>query len=80
MLITFEFILIDVFFCFFHQFQNQKRLNRIVIDEYHVVLNDQSDFRFRLRELKQLNIIKTSMMMLIVILSFMNEIRFLKRM
>ena len=78
MLITFEFVLIDDFFCFFNRFENQKRLNRIVIDECHVVLNDQSRFRFCLQRLRKFCRIKTSTMMLIVILSLLNEIRFLK--
>ena len=78
MLITFEFVLIDDFFCFLNRFENQEQLNRIVIDECHVVLNDQSRFRLCLQRLRELCRVKASTMMLIVTLSSLNKIRFLK--
>ncbi|KAI4192534.1 MAG: hypothetical protein LQ350_008631, partial [Teloschistes chrysophthalmus] len=70
----------DDFIRFMNRIRGQERLDRIVIDECHVVLNEQHDFRPRLRELGELNRAQVPMVMLTATLPPTDEDEFLKRM
>jgi superfamily II DNA helicase RecQ len=51
-LVTPESAVTDDFHTFINRLQQTRRLDRIVIDECHVVLNNQRDFRPQLRQLE----------------------------
>ncbi|GME52406.1 P-loop containing nucleoside triphosphate hydrolase protein [Neofusicoccum parvum] len=53
-LVTPEAALSDEFITFLNRLRAMRQLDRIVIDEYHVVLNDQVDFRKQLQQLGKL--------------------------
>ena len=80
LLVIFEIVHRENFVRFVIRMQIRKRLNRIVIDECHVVLNDDFNFRQCLRQLRKLNRLQMSIFLLIVILSSMKKNRFLRRM
>ena len=80
MLITSESVQSDSFADFVNELRARERLNRIIVDECHVVLNDQPNFRPCLRNLHTLNRIKTSMLLLTATLPPVKEARFLRRM
>ena len=65
---------------FMNRLKGQQRLDRIVIDECHVVLNEQRDFRPRLQELGELNKAQVPMVMLTATLPVEEEARFMERM
>lgn len=69
----------DRFIRFMNRLRGQQRLDRIVIDECHVVLNDQATFRPRLRELGDLNRMQVQMVILTAILPPEEETRFIER-
>ena len=54
-------------------------MDRIVINECHVVLNEQEDFRPRLQELGELNRAQVPIVMLTATLPPADEDRFIKR-
>ena len=68
------------FIRFMNRLRGQERLDRIVIDECHVVLNDQPDFRPKLQELGELNKVRVPIIMLTATLPPSEEERFMKRM
>lgn len=70
----------DDFIRFINRLRGQERLDRIVIDECHVVLNEQRDFRPRLQELGELNKAQVPMVMLTATLPPTEEDRFMRRM
>ena len=70
----------EEFIRFMNRIRGQERLDRIVIDECHVVLNEQEDFRPRLQELGELNRAQVPMVMLTATLPPADEDRFMKRM
>ena len=70
----------DDFIRFLNRIQKQKRLDRIVIDECHVVLNERYDFRSQLQELSELNRARVFIVMLTITLPLIDEERFLKKM
>ena len=70
----------DVFIRFMNRLRGQQRLDRIVIDECHVVLNDQAGFRPKLRELGELNRAQVQIVMLTATLPPEEEGEFMKRM
>ena len=70
----------DDFVRFMNRLRGQERLTRIVMDECHVVLNDQRKFRPRLRELGELNRAGVPMVMLTATLPVADETRFMERM
>ena len=55
MLITLKFAFIDDFTRFLRRIQQQRRLNRVVIDECHIVLNDQLEYWLFVQQLDQLH-------------------------
>ncbi|KAL8991046.1 MAG: hypothetical protein Q9169_007961 [Polycauliona sp. 2 TL-2023] len=79
-LVTPESVRSEDFIRFMNRIRGQERLDRIVIDECHVVLNDQQDFRPRLQELGELNRAQVPMVMLTATLPPVEETRFMKRM
>ena len=79
-LVTPESVRSEDFIRFINRIRGQERLNRIVIDECHVVLNDQQDFRPRLQKLEELNRAQVPMVMLTATLPPVEEARFMKRM
>lgn len=70
----------DDFVRFINRIRGQGRLDRIVIDECHVVLNPQRDFRPRLRELGELNHAAVPVVMLTATLPPSDEAEFHARM
>ena len=68
------------FIRFINRLRGQERLDRIVIDECHAVLNEQRGFRPRLQELGELNKAQVPMVMLTATLPPTEEDRFMKRM
>ena len=70
----------DNFARFINRIRGQKRLDRIVIDKCHVVLNEQRDFRPQLQELGELGRAEVPMVMLTAILPPTVEEYFMKRM
>ena len=79
-LVTPEFARSENFIRFMNRIRGQERLDRIVIDECHVVLNDQRDFRPRLQKLGELNRAQVPMVILTATLPPIKEQRFMKRM
>ena len=69
----------EEFIRFMNRIRGQERLDRIVIDECYVVLNEQEDFRPRLQELGDLNRAQVPMVMLTATLPPADD-RFMKRM
>ncbi|KAI9035034.1 uncharacterized protein KD926_004698 [Aspergillus affinis] len=67
----------------FHSFVNrlrvQQRLDRVVVDECHIVLNDQADFRPAMRRLGHLTAARTQMVYLTATLPPSEEPRFFER-
>ncbi|KAL8798594.1 MAG: hypothetical protein Q9200_007740 [Gallowayella weberi] len=70
----------DEFIRYMNRIRGQERLDRIVIDECHVVLNEQHDFRPRLQELGELNKAQVPIVMLTATLPPTEEERFMQRM
>lgn len=58
-LVTPESALSSDFITFMNQLRVVHRLDRIVIDECHIILNDQADFRPQMQRLGQLIAAKT---------------------
>jgi superfamily II DNA helicase RecQ len=65
---------------FINRIRQTKRLDRIVIDECHVILNDQLDFRKHLQELGKLGSAETQMVLLTATLPPTEEDRLYERM
>ncbi|KAI9034797.1 DEAD/DEAH box helicase [Aspergillus affinis] len=63
-LVTPESAVTDDFQTFINRLRQIRRLDRIVIDECHTVLNNQRDFRPELRQLGQLNYARTQIVLL----------------
>ena len=63
-LVTPESAVSETFQTFLNQLRSAQQLDRIVIDECHVVLNDQLDFRRKLRRMGEFNRVGTQMIML----------------
>jgi superfamily II DNA helicase RecQ len=70
----------DEFGTFINRIRQTRRLDRIVIDECHVVLNDQLDFRKHLQELGKLAMAETQMVLLTATLPPTEEDRLCRRM
>ena len=49
---------------FINRLKQTRQLNRIVIDECHIILNNQRNFRSELRQLGRLNHARTQMVLL----------------
>lgn len=79
-LVTPESAVTDDFHTFINRLQQTRRLDRIVIDECHVVLHDQRDFRPELRQLGRLNHARTQMVLLTATLPPTLEPSLLQRM
>jgi late competence protein required for DNA uptake (superfamily II DNA/RNA helicase) len=79
-LVTPESAVTDDFHTFINRLQQTRRLDRIVIDECHVVLNNQRDFRPQLRQLGRLNHARTQMVLLTATLPPQLESTLLQRM
>ncbi len=79
-LVTPESAIGDDFTRFVNRLKGQQRLDRIVIDECHIVLNEQRDFRPRMQELGELNKARVPIVMLTATLPVEDEGRFMKRM
>ena len=78
--VTPEAALTDKFRTFINRLKGTQQLDRIVIDECHVVLNDKKDFRPKLRELWRLNGAAVQMVMLTATLPVSMEDKFWTRM
>lgn len=63
-LVTPESAVTEDFHTFINRLKQTRRLDRIVIDECHVVLNDQRNFRPELCQLGRLNHVRTQMVLL----------------
>jgi superfamily II DNA helicase RecQ len=70
----------EEFGTFINRIRQTRRLDRIVIDECHVVLNDQLDFRKHLQELGKLSMAETQMVLLTATLAPTEEGRLISRM
>lgn len=70
----------EEFGTFINRIRQTKRLDRIVIDECHVILNDQLDFRKHLQELGKLGSAETQMVLLTATLPPTEEDRLYERM
>ncbi|KAL8685459.1 MAG: hypothetical protein Q9218_007746, partial [Villophora microphyllina] len=79
-LVTPESALGEGFVRFLNRLRKQGRLDRIVIDECHVVLNQQPDFRPKLREMARLNQAQVQIVALTATLPVEEEGRWLRRM
>jgi RecQ family ATP-dependent DNA helicase len=79
-LVTPEAALTKQFATFVNRLKGTQQLDRIVIDECHVVLNDQRDFRPKLREMWKLNGAEVQMVMLTATLPVSMEEEFWRRM
>ena len=78
-LMTPEAALGEAFQTFLNRIKGSQKLNRIVVDECHVVLNDQKDFRPKLKELRQLNRAGVQIIFLTATLPVGMKNRFMKR-
>ena len=65
---------------FLNRLRNAQRLNRIYIDECHVILNDLKIYRKKLQQLNEFIETKTRLILLIAILSFNKKFMFWNRM
>ena len=79
-LVTPEAAIGDRFNTFMNRLQSTQQLDRIVIDECHVVLNDQLDFRRKLQRMGELNRAAVQMIMLTATLPPRMEGRLWERM
>ncbi|KAL9606886.1 MAG: hypothetical protein Q9167_008133, partial [Letrouitia subvulpina] len=70
----------DDFSRFINRLNGQQRLDRIVIDECHMVLNEQADFRPKIRELGALSRARVPIVILTATLPPEDIGRFMKRM
>ena len=70
----------EAFGTFISRVRQTRRLDRIVIDECHVILNDQLDFRKHLQELGKLLVAETQMVLLTATLPPAEETRLFERM
>ena len=72
-LVTPESAVTEDFYIFINRLKQTQRLNRIVIDKYYVVLNNQQNFRSELQQLKQLNHARIQIVLLTATLSSILE-------
>ncbi|KAA8645213.1 uncharacterized protein ATNIH1004_009430 [Aspergillus tanneri] len=79
-LVTPESAVQEDFQTFINRLQQTRRLDRIVIDECHVILNNQRDFRPELRQLGRLNHARTQMVLLTATLPPRLEAKLFRRM
>ncbi|GME30610.1 conserved hypothetical protein, partial [Neofusicoccum parvum] len=79
-LVTPEAALSDEFMTFLNRLRAMRQLDRIVIDECHVVLNDQVDFRKQLQQLGKLMAAETQMVLLTATLPPSKEAELWRRM
>jgi RecQ family ATP-dependent DNA helicase len=79
-MVTSEAAISPSFINFANQLKGTQQLNRIVIDECHVILNDQVDFRPKLREMWRLNWAQVQIVMLTATLPVSMEEIFWERM
>ncbi|KAL8760967.1 MAG: hypothetical protein Q9194_007743, partial [Teloschistes cf. exilis] len=70
----------DDFMRYMNRIRGQEGLDRIVMDECHVVMNEQHDFRPRLQELGEFNTAPVPLVMLTATLPPREEERFMQRM
>jgi len=70
----------DEFMTFLNRLKAVRRLDRIVIDECHVILDDQVDFRRRLQQLGKLMMAETQMVLLTATLPVREESKLYGRM
>ena len=61
------------FYTFINRLKQTRRLDRIVINEYYVVLNNQQNFRPELQQLEQLNHARIQIVLLTATLSSILE-------
>ena len=67
-LVTPESAVTEDFYIFINRLKQTRRLNQIVIDECHVILNNQRNFRSELRQLRQLNYTQIQIVLLTAML------------
>src|SRR5579871_5449988 len=79
-LVTPESAVGEEFGTFLNRMRTMKRLDRIVIDECHVILNDKLDFRKYLQQLGRLMMAKTQMILLTATLPPTKEVELQSRM
>jgi superfamily II DNA helicase RecQ len=79
-LVTPESALSDDFMTFLNRKRILRQLDRIIIDECHIVLNDQTDFRPQMQQLGKLVAAKTQMVLLTATLPPCEEGRLFERM
>ncbi len=72
-LMTLKFTMSDEFRTFINQLRVMQILNWIVIDECHVMLNEQHNFRWQMQQLKDLMNVKMKMILLTTTLSLSKE-------
>ena len=72
-LVTSKFAVSDEFQTFINWLQVMQILNRIVIDECHVMLNEQRNFRWQMQQLRNLMNVKMQMILLTTTLSLSKE-------
>jgi len=63
----------DEFQTFINRLQVTQILNRIMINEYHMMLNEQHNFRQQMQQLKDLMNVKMQMILLTTTLSLSKE-------
>ena len=79
-LMTSKFAIRDEFRTFINRLRTTQRLNRIVIDECHVMLNDQWNFRKKMQQLRDLITAASSMILLTTTLFSSKEAKLWVRM